>query len=450
MSTRGSNRLIQSSPETGPAPEAGESSPANRRFGIYEGWVVIAALTVIMTVASGSRFLFGVVLKPMSEEFGWDRASMTGAVLVAMIVLSAFQPLMGLLVDRVGPKRILVAGCLLLGLSLFPLSRVTELWQVYLIYGVLMSIGLAATSPVNATALVSRWFRQKRGAAMSIATSGSAFGQLLIVPIATWVLTLSSWQTTYRLLAVALLAGMVPLGLLLVRDNPTETAEEGSAGTKASPVVEHGVTLSRALRSYDFWLLALGFVVCGWTMAFPNVHFIAFADDMHISAVHAADIVAVTAIFSIAGSIMLGMLADRHRRSTVLALTYFLRGAAFLLLVLLPVGNLIYLYAFVLGISWTATTPLTATIAADRFGPKHLGLIFGSMFTFMNLGFGVGSFLDGVLYEHSGNYHWALVANVALGLVAAVGAFRVGTGPLPELRESLAAPRLQGVAVAGD
>src|SRR5690348_7525501 len=174
----------------------------------------------MLTVASGARFLFGVVLKPMSEQFGWDRASLTGAVMVGMIVLSIFQPAVGLLVDRVGPKRMPVAGCALLGLSLLPLSRATQLWQVYLIYGVVVSIGLAATSPVNAAALVSRWFHAKRGAAMSIATSGSAFGQLLIVPVATWILTRTSWETTYRLLAIALLAGMVPIGLIFLRDAP--------------------------------------------------------------------------------------------------------------------------------------------------------------------------------------------------------------------------------------
>ena len=310
----------------------------------------------------------------------------------------------------------LVGGLAILAASLIPFSFATSLWQVYALYGVLTSFGLAAASPVLATALVGRWFQAKRGLAMSLATSGSAFGQLLIVPIATWILVLTSWQMTYRVMAVALVVVALPLSALFLRDAPRATT-----GGPLTPNEESGLALREAVSGPAFWLLAFGFVVCGWTMAFPNTHFLAYADDMGMSLLHAANTVSVTAIFSIFGSVLLGLAADRWRRTGVLALTYALRGLAFLLLLLLPAGNLLYVYGMVLGISWTATTPLTAAIAADRYGPKHLGLIFGTMFTFMNLGFGVGSFLDGVIYDFSGRYSTALLINVGLGVIAAIG-----------------------------
>ncbi|MBA2596800.1 MAG: MFS transporter [Chloroflexia bacterium] len=394
-------------------------APADNASGGSHGvppyaWVIVIVLAVTLTIAAGARFLLGVVLKPISEEFGWNRAQLTGAVLLGMVVLSVCQPLVGILVDRIGPKKILVGGLALLGLSLIPFSFVTNLWQVYLLYGFVMSFGLAAASPVLATSLVGRWFTAKRGLAMSMATSGSAFGQLLIVPLAAFVLLLTTWQMTYRILAVALLAVALPLSALFLRDGPPANA----AGTGISPP-ETGLTLRDAIRQPTFWTLGFGFIVCGWTMAFPNVHFLAYADDMGMSVLHAANTVSATAIFSILGSVLLGLAADRYRRTSVLALTYVLRGAAFLLLLLLPAGNLLYVYGLVLGISWTATTPLTAAIAADRYGAKHLGLIFGSLFTFMNLGFGVGSLLDGAIFEASGGYTAALIINAALGVVAA-------------------------------
>lgn len=376
-------------------------------------WVVVVVLAITLTIASGARFLFGVVLKPVSEEFGWNRAQLTGAVLLAMVVLSLCQPIVGILVDRVGPKKILVGGLALLGVSLVPFSYVTNLWQVYLLYGLLMSFGLAAASPVLATSLVGRWFTHRRGLAMSVATSGSAFGQLLIVPLAAWIMLMSSWQTTYRVLAAALILVALPLSAIFLRDAPP------SEGAK-TPKPEDGLTLRDAIARPPFWILAFGFVVCGWTMAFPNTHFLAYADDMGMSVLHAANTVSVTAVFSILGSVLLGLAADRYARTGVLALTYALRGAAFLLLLILPAGNLLYAYGLILGISWTATTPLTAAIAADRYGPKHLGVIFGSMFTFMNLGFGVGSVLGGIIFESTGGYTIALVLNVALGIAAAV------------------------------
>lgn len=383
-------------------------------------WVVVTVLAVTLTIASGARFLFGVVLKPVSEEFGWNRAQLTGAVMLAMIVLSICQPLVGILIDRIGAKKILVGGIALLGFSLIPFSFATSLWQIYVLYGLLMSFGLAAASPVLATSIVGRWFTTRRGLAMSVATSGSAFGQLLIVPIATWIMLTTSWQTTYRVLAVALLAVAVPLSAIFLRDAP----RAGTAAGEALPA-EDGLTLREAIAHPAFWILAFGFVVCGWTMAFPNTHFLAYADDMGMSVLHAANTISATAIFSIVGSVLLGLAADRFRRTSVLALTYALRGLAFLLLLLLPAGNLLYVYGLVLGISWTATTPLTAAIAADRYGPKHLGFIFGSLFTFMNLGFGFGSFLGGVIFEASGDYQTALLVNVALGLAAAIAAILV-------------------------
>jgi MFS family permease len=250
---------------------------------------------------------------------------------------------------------------------------------------------------------------------MSVATSGSALGQLLIVPVATWIMLATSWQTTYHVLAVALLVVALPLSAIFLRDAPRASVARGE-----TPIPEDGLTLREALAHPAFWILAFGFAVCGWTMAFPNTHFLAYADDMGMSVLHAANTISATAIFSVLGSVLLGLAADRYRRTSALALTYALRGAAFLLLVLLPSGNLLYIYALVLGISWTATTPLTATIAADRYGPKHLGLIFGSLFTFMNLGFGVGSLLGGVIFEATGGYQAALIVNVALGIAAAI------------------------------
>jgi MFS family permease len=395
---------------------ARDPTTAQNRVAPY-AWVVVAVLAVTLTIASGARFLFGVVLKPVSEEFGWNRAQLTGAVMLAMIVLSICQPLVGILIDRIGAKKILVGGIALLGFSLIPFSFVTSLWQIYVLYGLLMSFGLAAASPVLATSIVGRWFTTNRGLAMSVATSGSAFGQLLIVPIATWIMLTTSWQTTYRVLAVALLAVAVPLSAIFLRDAPPAAMAAGEA-----PPAEDGLTLREAVANPAFWILAFGFVVCGWTMAFPNTHFLAYADDMGMSVLHAANTISVTAIFSILGSVLLGLAADRFRRSSVLALTYAFRGLAFLLLLLLPAGNLLYVYGLVLGISWTATTPLTAAIAADRYGPKHLGFIFGSLFTFMNLGFGFGSFLGGVIFEASGGYQSALIVNVALGVAAAVAA----------------------------
>jgi len=203
--------------------------------------------------------------------------------------------------------------------------------------------------------------------------------------------------------------------------------KDGPAGSSMSAAAAGltGSTLKEALAGPAFWLLAFGFVTCGWTMAFPQTHWIAHADDMGMNHVVAGTVISVTAAASIVGSLLFGMAADRHRRTSVLAIVYALRALAFLLLLVLPVGNLVFVYAVVLGVSWSATTPITAAISADRYGRLHYGLIFGTMFTFMNLGFGIGSFIDGAIYDATGNYDLSLVINVVMGVIATIGVLAV-------------------------
>jgi MFS family permease len=418
------------------------SSRIFRRSSPEYGWIVVAAITTVLTATAGTRFLFGVVLKPLHEEFGWSRSALSFATTINMLALCAFQPLIGKLCDRVGTKLLMLGGTLILGLSLIPLSYVTELWQIYLIYGVVMAAGLAAVSPVNITPLVSRWFTVRRGTALAVATSGAAFGQLIIVPLAAWSLSMTGWQAPYRLLSIVLLVVMLPIAAFLIREPPSDRVEETPALDSTSEPgsnVTEGIGLRDALRLPPFWLLAFGFFVCGFTMAFANIHFLAYADDMGMSEMRAADVVAATAVCSIFGSIGLGLLADRRSRPHILGLTYLLRGLSFLLLLALPKDNLIFFYSLVLGISWTATTPLTAAISADMFGRQHLGVIFGTMFTFMNLGMGVGSLLDGVIYDMSGGYNIALVINGALGVMAAVAVVGV-----PDMRMRRGLARVHG------
>jgi MFS family permease len=149
----------------------------------------------------------------------------------------------------------------------------------------------------------------------------------------------------------------------------------------------------------------------------------AFADEMGMHVTMASEVVSVTAFFSVVGTILLGMAADRYRRSWVLSATYALRGLSFLLLLVLPVGPPMFVYALVLGVSWSATTPITAAISADIFGKANAGLIFGTMFTFMNIGAGVGAYLDGIVYDKTGNYDLALTINVIVGFSAAIAVF---------------------------
>jgi len=417
------------------------ADPQSKRptlLGMYQGWAVVLVVMVALAVASGGRFLFGVVLKPVSEEFGWGRAELAFAVTISVITLSCLQPLVGLLVDRYGSRRILIIGVVLVGLAMIPMMLVHEIWQVYLFYGFLGAFGFAATSPVNTTALVNGWFEKRRGLALSMATSGSAYGQLLVVPIVTAIMLGWGWRASYLAISATLFLLILPLVVLVVRDSP---ARQATLQLKRSKLLVEGpkVTLRQALRTAAYWQLSFGMFVCGFTMAFTSVHLIPYLTDMPEHSAHTMQATASLALSvvggcSIVGSIAMGLLSDRHGHRPMLALTYALRGLAFLLL--LAAGSWIpgiFAAAVVLGISWTSTTPLASALSADIYGRASIGTIFGFIFTAMNIGTGLGAWLAGFDRDVAGNYHASLLANVALGAAAAVATLAIRVRPVAAL-----------------
>src|SRR5437588_586932 len=184
----------------------------------FYGWIIVFVLMAIFAMTSGSRYMFGVVFKTLPEQFGWDRGSLSAVVSLSLILVSALQILSGWLADRYGPRLTLIVGFVVSALVLLGMSLVTQLWQVYLIYGVFGAVGFALVSPVAATALVNHWFQARaRGTALSLATSGVAIGQLAITPLAAWLLVSSGWESSYRVVAVVMGLVMLPLIVVLLR-----------------------------------------------------------------------------------------------------------------------------------------------------------------------------------------------------------------------------------------
>ncbi|HEX5166129.1 MAG TPA: MFS transporter [Thermomicrobiales bacterium] len=410
-----------------------EGDRSQRVLGIYQGWVVVIAVMLTLAIASGGRFLFGVVLIPVTEEFGWSRAELTLAVTISVIALSILQPIIGLLVDRFGSRRILIAGVVTTAIAMIPITIATSLWQIYVFYGILAAFGFAATSPVNTTALVNGWFEKKRGLALSMATAGSAYGQLLIIPIATAIMVQWGWRASYYAITAALVLLVLPLALFFIRDSPSRTASRHSRQTGVFDGPR--VSLGQAVRTAAYWQISFGMFVCGATMGFTSVHMIPYLTDMPEHSTHTMQTTASLAMSvvggaSIVGSLVLGYLSDRKGHRQILALTYFLRGLSFL--VLLAVGSFIpgiFIAAIILGVSWTSTTPLGSAIAADIFGRASMGTIFGFIFTSMNIGSGLGAFIAGLDQDVTGNYHAVLVANVALGFLAAIATWSIKVQP---------------------
>lgn len=397
---------------------------------IYRGWWVVAVVTTVLAVSSGARFLYGVVLKPVSEEFGWSRTDLAAVVTINVIMISILQPLVGIAVDRWGSRPMIIAGIIGTALMALPITLATQLWQIYVIYSLIASVAFAAMSPVNVTKLVAGWFTKRRGLALSISTSGAAVGQLAIIPIATWVMVQYGWRMSYWTLAGAAVVAMLPLAWWLLRDapagatdDPAGEANRAVSAAQAAPAAP--VRVLQSLRSLPYWQLSFGFFVCGYTMSFTQVHMVPYILDMPEHAGMAMQTVASTALAvvggaSVLGALLIGTLSDRVGIKHMLTLTYFLRGLSYLLLLLAGTNEMgIFVAAIVMGISWTSTTPLTSAITADIYGRASLGTIFACIFTAMNVGVGVGSYVAGLDYDLTGNYHVSLIVNGFLGFAAA-------------------------------
>lgn len=236
------------------------------------GWLVLAGAMAIVALSSGTRFSFGVILTPLVDQFGWDRASASFIASISIFISGLLQPGLGWLVDRWGPKRILTFGLLLLGLGMILTSLSTSLWRFYLAYGVLCGLGFAATTQVVASSLAANWFVRRRGLALSLTGSGGAIGELLVVPLMMVVVLAYGWAAYYRIAALLVLGGLFPLVLLLIRDHPEEldsgadvanggtAARTGSASSGSTAVARpsEAMSLPQAIRTGRAWVLLYG------------------------------------------------------------------------------------------------------------------------------------------------------------------------------------------------
>lgn len=397
-----------------------------RRPGLFYGWIVVAIVTFVLASSAGARFSFGVFLKPIADAHGWERAALSLAITINLVLGGLMQPGAGWVVDRLGGRLVGTAGVATLGLSFVLLSAADQLWHFYLLYGVLGALGVAATSTVISAKLVGAWFVARRSTALSFSSSGNAIGQLLVVPLATWVSVGFGFSIGFLTIGLLTLALVAPIAWLLLRDEPGEMGLAADGAATATVSEPGGVSLSEAIRHPVFWQLTFGLAVCGVTMSFPSAHLMPYAMDMHMPEMVAGSALGLAGGLSMPSAIAVGWLADRLGRVRVLATVYVLRGLTYVVLMFATTEPMWFLAAFALGLSWTGTVPLSAAIAADAFGRRNLGTITGTMVMVMWVSSGVAAYLAGLTYDQLHTYQPALItaALMAAGAAVIVGAVR--------------------------
>ncbi|HUF90843.1 MAG TPA: MFS transporter [Candidatus Limnocylindria bacterium] len=402
---------------------------------IFFGWWVVISFVVMTFLSVGLRFTVGPFLKPIVADLGLDRASFSLVVAAGHFLYGAFTPLVGRLVDRVGARPVLVAGAVMLGGSLAGTGFVTQLWHLWAIYGVLMALGLAATGPVVAAAVISRWFSRRRATALSTLGVGSMSGMSLLVPVAMWLILTVGWRMTYVICGLAVIVIMVPLCLWVIRESPEAmgttidgvSAEPMAAG-RTVPVERTDMT--QALQTLSFWQIAGGLFTCGFSMSLLSAHGVPMLTDHGYPDMTASWALGVLGGSSVAFAMVLGMIADRFGRRPVLAWLYASRAVIFAGLFLIrdqPVALLVVAVAG--GASMAGSIAMSSALTADIFGRFSMGSVFGTIFLVHQTGAALGSWLAGFLFESTGGYGAPFALAIGLLVCAALVSLRLDERP---------------------
>ncbi|USQ79382.1 MFS transporter [Ornithinimicrobium faecis] len=414
-----------------PLLRAPHPSPARPRPRIHRAWWVALAGFIAMVGAAGFRSVPGVLIGPLHDEFGWSHGTIGVAVSINLVLYGLFSPFAAALMDRFGIRPVLTVALLLLatggGLTVF----MTEVWHLWLLWGLLVGVGAGSISMAFIATLVNRWFVARRGLVSGVLTAAGAAGQLIFLPAVAWLATNYGWRLPALFVAGTALL-VLPLVIYAVRDHPHEIGLEAFGATEDEPTQARAPrtgnaatmalsSLFEAARTRTFWLLAGGFAVCGAsTNGLVGTHFVPAAHDHGMPLTAAASLLAIVGVVDIIGTIGSGFLTDRIDPRILLAVYYTLRGLSLMALPALfgpDVQPSMWAFIIFYGLDWVATVPPTVALCQHHFGEKA-PMVFGWVFASHQIGAAVAATGAGLIRDIHGSYDFAWLGAGALCLVA--------------------------------
>ena len=382
------------------------------------GWLLLSAAFITFAVGAACMHSYTVFLIAFIEAFGWSRAESSIAYSVSQLVGGATSPLVGILVDRLGPQRMVLIGGLLLAMGLLASAYAHALWQVILLYGVVMTLGANCLGLVVFVPILSRRFVRNRGMAVAIVQSANGFARALSAPVSQLLISGLGWRHAYLAQGGFMAVAFLPLAALFRRTNPDRTAASGAH------VAGDGWTVRRAMRTPHFWLLMLVYVFTGLGSFLVALHQLAFAVSVGFDKLYAAEVLGLGAFLSLPGVIVTGWMSDYIGRELSAVVTYgtSIFGVACAMLITGPEQHLLlWLHSCFFGLTWGARGPAITAKTADLFPGPQLGTILGVITIGTGIGSASGSWMAGWTYDLTGSYHVAFGLSIlfyACGSVA--------------------------------
>jgi MFS family permease len=385
--------------------------------------VMLVCSSLILTLALGIRHSFGLFLQPMSLANGWGREVFGFAVALQNLLWGLSQPFTGMLADRFGARRVLLAGGALYVAGIVCMANSATPLALTLSVGVLIGFGMSCTTfNIVFGALARAYPPERRSSVLGITSAAGSFGQFAHLPLALVLISGLGWH--WALIALSLAAAtMIPAAL--------GVADKGYAGVTGLGSISLKDAVSEAFRHQGFWLLGAGYFTCGFQIVFIGTHFPAFLLDQGLSARDGTVALALIGLFNIFGSYLAGHLGGRFPKTYLLSALYAVRGVAIVLLLAFPLTPAsAYLFAATFGFTWLGTVPLTNGVVAGIFGVRHLAMLSGFVFLFHQVGSFFGSWLGGYVFDRTGSYQLIWIIAIGLSLISMLVNLPIDERPL--------------------
>jgi MFS family permease len=405
-----------------------DGQDSQRRPGLYYGWWITGASFLCVAARRGSETAYSVLLVVLVAEFGWERATITGAFSLSMLIAGCLAPLSGMLLDRFGPRLPFCIGTSSLALTAMLLAAMHRISHLYLIMGLLFAPALAMLNLGTLSAYLSRWFVRRRAMAIGVSQAGQGFGIFVLTPLVGWLIALAGWRTGYVIFGVGLLVLLLPLSLFVFRDSPHALGLQVDGVAPPTPAVassarQHttadfatgGWTLAQARRTVIFWtLLACFYFFPGANQVF-FIHLVAYLTDHGLDRLSATFILSLAGLVSVPGRLLFGVLTDRLGGIPATQVSFGLSVLAVVIILLPNTTSLPVLYGFALvfGLSLGSRGVALGAFAANTFPGREFGAIYGWITSGQLIGGAIGPWLAGLAFDQLGSYRLVFYGCIA-------------------------------------